>query len=310
MTNRAVTADVSSIGPGVAADGAAVQSPNSASTSRMTASGSTSPAITIAARAGSMCAVVDRPQLGGGQRPRRSRPSRPTAGDTGSTARRSRRRTPRRRVGAGRPWPGAGPSGARRAGGRPRAPGKAGAGGPRPAGPARARGGDAGTSSPANVASQPASAWSEAPEPLGGLGQGDGVADLGALGQGAGREDRRAAQLGGLVGGARADDQRRRHERTTGHRRDDHAQAVGELRPDGGRELVGARLARDGSLRDRARGRSCRLLVRTRRAGRRRGRPPRPAGRSGRRGCRPGTPRGPRRGSARRSPRGSAAAGC
>ena len=77
-------------------------------------------------------------------------------------------------------------------------------------------------------------------ETLGRLGQGDGVAELRALGQGAGGEDRRPADRGGLVHGAGAQGEGRRHQGAPGHGRDHHAEAVGERRPDGVREVVRA----------------------------------------------------------------------
>ena len=87
--------------------------------------------------------------------------------------RRSSRRTPPRRGGAGRPAPGAGRSGARRGGAPPRARERR-IGAPPPRGArARARAGSPGPRRRPTVASQPASAWSDAPEPLGGLDQRD-----------------------------------------------------------------------------------------------------------------------------------------
>ena len=106
---------------------------------------------------------VDGPQLGGGERRRRSRRCRRPGGDRARTGRRSSRRTPRRRGGVGRPWPGAGRSGARRAAARPRTPGTTGGGRTSASSSSAGARRLAGTSSPADVASQPASAWIEAP---------------------------------------------------------------------------------------------------------------------------------------------------
>ena len=168
------------------------QSPNSRSTIASTSSGSRSPATTIApTRPG-----IERPVV----RRRAARPASsvatvsavPPAGRWyGEPARRSSRRTPRRRGGAGRPWPGAGRSAARRAAARPRTAGNVGrrttSASSSSAGSSRL----AGTSTPRHRV--PAGLGVERrAEPLGGLDERDRVVDLGALGQRAGREDRGA----------------------------------------------------------------------------------------------------------------------
>ena len=88
------------------------------------------------------------------------------------------------------------------------------------------------------------------PEPLGRLDQPDGVVPVGPLGQRSGRQDRRPARGGGLVGGAVAQDERRRHERPTGQVRRDDRQAVRELTALERREVVGSRGTRDRAVRD------------------------------------------------------------
>ena len=220
-------------------------------------------------------------------------------GDVGRVDR--RRRTPPRRDGAGRPSPGGGRSAARRGGARPRPLGER-----RPAhdlGQQLERGREPG--SPArrarrDVASQPASACSEAPSRSDGLDQRDRVVVLGALGQGAGREDGRARLAGGLVDSAVPAAPGRGHERPAGQVRDEHPQAVVEVgaRPRSGtRTVAGSRgwaARRRPGRRGGSRWRSCRgLLGLVAGPPRRRPRDLR-GGRSARRGCRGGTrPRPP-----------------
>ena len=124
---------------------------------------SRSPATTRAARCGTDARSWTARSSAGVERRDRVRGAARRPVVRASRARRSCRRTPRRRAGAGRPSPGGCRSGARRAGGRPRTRGTRAGGRSRRGAPARQRAGSAGTSSPADVASQPASAWSDAP---------------------------------------------------------------------------------------------------------------------------------------------------
>ena len=107
-------------------------------------------------------ALVGRAELARRRGARRSPASRRTAGDTANSARRSSRRKPRRRVGAGRPGPGGGRSDVRRAGARPpprgRSDVRATSARSSRAAEARRRYVDAEL-----MASQPASAWIDAP---------------------------------------------------------------------------------------------------------------------------------------------------
>ena len=139
------------------------QSPKSRSTIPATSSPARSPATMNVARAGIQAALVRRPRGCPGRAAEPSPACRRPAGGRGSRRCRSSRRTPPPPGGEDRRAPGAGRSGAHRGVAPPRRPGTSGGGPSRRGARARARGGAAGTSTPAEVASQLASAWRLAP---------------------------------------------------------------------------------------------------------------------------------------------------
>ena len=129
-------------------------------------------------------------------------------------------------------------------------PGTRAGGRPRRAARARAPRRLAGTSSPADVASQPDSAWSDAPS--------RSAASVSAIASRTSVPSVRPraastvapAVRAGLVGGAGPEGERRRDSSRPGIGDDDDPQPVGELRAERVREVVRARMARDGPLGD------------------------------------------------------------
>ena len=108
----------------------------------------------------------------------------------------------------------------------------------------------AGTSTPAENASQPASACSGGAQPLGRLDQRDRVVVLGPLRECPGGEHRRAGIDGRLVGGTAREDQRRGDQRPAGQVGDEDPQAVVEAMVGDRREVIRSGRAGDGSVGD------------------------------------------------------------